>query len=340
MFSTEIKLPYSGNIIVFPKDKLNPDSTFGVNNHQFPKIYIISLAKLLGSNFGKIDIRNNMLVKVGDVIKYDQKLIDIAHSPIRGVIKTINFETGTIIVRELQDYHEKPMTVSVAKLLNKKPSSLKSMLRVNMGDFVFENENLVYLNRAGGNIVRAPNAGNVTNIDYKTGKVTIQYIKKPINYSVQLNCQVIDVEDEKSINVQYEATEYQGVIGFGKSNFGQLKYISNIRDSVELNEKIIVLDEYVSLDDLKFLEKQNISGLIIAGIEMSDITKFIGKEIGVALTGNEGIAFPIIVMNGFGEFKLDSDFIKVVKENSGKNCLLNPTTQIRAGVTRPKVIIN
>lgn len=340
-FTKEIKLPYPGDILVNAGDKLNPDSIYGVNNHQFPKIYIISLAKLLGSNFGKIDIKENILVGVGDVLKYDKQIIDIAYSPIRGIIKMINYETGTIIVRELQDYHERAMTVQVAKLINKRPSTLRSLLKVNLGDFVFEDESLVHLTRDGiAKIVRAPNTGYITDIDYKKGSVTIQYIRKPINYPSQLNCQVTDVETSKSIKVEYEATEYQGVIGFGKNNFGELIYLKNINDSALLSEKIIVLDNLVSFDDLSFLEKQNISGLIIAGIEMSDITKFIGKEIGVALTGNEGIPYPIIVMNGFGEFKLDSDFVNVVKDNSGHNCLLSPATQIRAGVTRPKVIIN
>ncbi len=343
-FTKEVKLPYQGDILVNAGDTLEPHSIYGVNNHLFPKIYIISLAKLLGSNFGKIDIRSEMLVGVGDVIKYDQKLIDIAHSPIRGIIKMINYETGTIIVRELQDYHERPMKVAVAKLINKKPNSLRNKLIVQLGEFVFEDQNLVNMVHLAkdsiNRIVRAPNTGYVTNIDYERGEVTIQYIKKPVNYQAQLNCQVLNVNEGESINVEYEATEYQGVIGFGKGNYGDLIYLKDIYDNSLIEGQIVVFDNNVTLDDLNYLEKQKISGLIIAGIEMSDIIKFLGKEIGVALTGNEDIPYPIIVMNGFGKFNLDPDLIKVVKENIGRNCLLNPTTQIRAGVTRPKVIIN
>jgi len=340
-FVTEIKLPYEGEILVSANQQLNPDTIYGVNNHSFPRIFIISLAKLLGKRFKKVDIRKDLLVKVGDLVKFDQKLIDIAHSPVRGVIKTINYNTGSILVREHQDYHERPIKVPVAKMINKKPKWFRSRLKVNLGDFVFENECLVYLNKdAIPVIVRAPNTGYVTNIDYDKGEVTIQYKRKPLKYPAQLNCRVMDVKNSESISVEYEAIEYQGVIGFGKSNFGKLIYLQDIHDSIQLQGKIIVLDNTVSIDDLRYLEKQMISGLIIAGIEMSDITEFIGKEIGVALTGNEDISYPIIVMNGFGKFKLDLDFIKVVKENSGKNCLLKPATQIRAGVTRPKVIIN
>ncbi len=339
-FTKEIKLPYEGIIKVSPGEKLSADSIFGTNNHDFPKIYILSLAKLLANKFGSIDIRNNLLVREGDIIKYDQNLIDFAVSPVRGIVKMINYDTGTILVREHQDYHEKPMKVPVAKLLRKKPSSLRTYLRVRKGEFVFEDENLVALARGANTIVRAPNTGYVTDINYEKGEVTIQYIRKPVNYPVQLNCQVIDTENRKKITIEYEAIEYQGVIGFGKSNFGKLLYLQDLDASAQFEGNIIVLDKNISVADLKYLENQKISGLIIAGIEMKDIVEFIGKEIGVALTGNEDIPYPIIIMNGFGRFKISPEFVADIKKNIGKNCLLSPTTQIRAGVTRPKVIIN
>ena len=339
-FTKEIKLPYEGIIKVSPGEKLSADTIFGTNNHDFPKIYILSLAKLLANKFGSIDIRNNLLVREGDIIKYDQNLIDFAVSPVRGIVKMINYDTGTILVREHQDYHEKPMKVPVAKLLRKKPSSLRTYLRVRKGEFVFEDENLVALARGANTIVRAPNTGYVTDINYEKGDVTIQYIRKPVNYPVQLNCQVIDTENRKKITIEYEAIEYQGVIGFGKSNFGKLLYLQDLDASAQFEGNIIVLDKNISVADLKYLENQKISGLIIAGIEMKDIVEFIGKEIGVALTGNEDIPYPIIIMNGFGRFKISPEFVADIKKNIGKNCLLSPTTQIRAGVTRPKVIIN
>ena len=339
-FTRDIKLPYEGVIKVSPGDDLAADFIYGTNNHEFPKIYIISLVKLLGSRYASIDIRSNLLVRVGDIVKYDQNLIDIAHSPVRGIVKMINYDTGTILVREHQDYHEKPMKVSVAKRLNKKAKSIKNYLRVKKGDFVFEDENLAYLARGAKTVVKSPNTGYVTDIDEEKGQVTIQYIRKPVNYPVQLNCKVIDVQDKIGIKVQYEAIEYQGVIGFGGSNFGNLILMQDIHEVDQVQDKIVVLDNDVSRDDLKYLEKQKISGLIIAGIEMKEIVAFIGKEIGVALTGNEDISYPIIVMNGFGKFKFSPDFVADIKKNLGKNCLLNPTTQIRAGVTRPKVIIN
>ena len=340
IFTKVVKLPYDGNILVSPNDKLEPDAVYGVNNHSFPKIYIISLAKLMGKSYGVIDIRDNLLVRVGDVVKFDQRLIDIAQSPVRGIVKNINYKTGTLIIRELQDYHEKPKVIPVAKMINKKPKSLNNLLRVQLGDFVFEDENIVHITRAAGGIVKAPNTGYITNIDTTKGEVTIQYKKTPVNYQVGFTCNVVSIEDKKSVTIEYNATEYNGVIGFGKSNFGKLIYLSNLNDGSDLTHKIVVYNGAVTLQDLEILATKKISGLIIAGINMKTIINFVGKEIGVALTGNESIPFPLILMSGFGEYKLSDEFINTVKKNEGHNCNLNPATQIRAGVTRPKISIN
>jgi hypothetical protein len=70
------------------------------------------------------------------------------------------------------------------------------------------------------------------------------------------------------------------------------------------------------------------------------LVEFIGKEIGVALTGNENVPFPIIITEGFGDFRMDSHYLEVFKQNDGKPVYLNGHTQIRAGVTRPKIILS
>lgn len=340
-FTEILKLPYEGEILVHPGYKLKASTIFASNNHAFPKLYIVSLAKLLGSRYDKVDIWKGLKVGVGNLVKYDQQLIDIAHSPVRGVVKTINYKTGSLVIREHQDYHERAITYPVAKLLNKPPMKARSRIKVRLDDFVFEDQCIVHLKMDRNPvIVRAKNTGYVTKIDYDKGEVTIQYKKHPINYYAQLNCKVLSVEEKKAIKIQYDAIEYQGIIGFGKNKFGDLLYLDNLLEDCDISGKILVLNKDVTFSDLQYLEKFKISGLIIAGIEMKVVVDFIGKEIGVALTGNEDIPFSIIVMNGFGNFKLNPEFVEKIKANQGLNCLIKPTTQVRAGVTRPKVIIN
>ncbi len=340
-FIKEINLPYEGEILCHENDILKPNTVYGFNNHAFPKLYIVSLAKLLGKAYKNTNIARDLLVKVGDLVKFDQKLIGRAHSPVRGIVKVINYKSGSIVIREHQDYHERAIIHPVAKMLNMKVWKARSRIKVKEGEFVFQDQCLVNLNMDHDPIVvRAKNTGYVTKIDNETAEVTIQYKKHPINYHAKLNCKVLQVNDKIGVKIQYDAIEYQGIIGFGSITFGDLVFLNKLQEDTDISGKILVLADIINYEDLKKLENLKISGLIIAGIEMKDLVEFIGREIGVALTGNESIPYSIIIMNGFGKFSFDPEFIKTVKKNEGRNCLLNPTTQVRAGVTRPKVIIN
>ena len=104
-------------------------------------------------------------------------------------------------------------------------------------------------------------------------------------------------------------------------------------------DEILVFTQKIDIEILTKATKKKIKGIITPSINSVDLVQFIGKEIGVALTGNEDIPFPLILTEGFGNFKMNSDYFKTLSENNGKHIYINGHTQIRAGVTRPKMII-
>jgi hypothetical protein len=60
---------------------------------------------------------------------------------------------------------------------------------------------------------------------------------------------------------------------------------------------------------------------------------------GVALTGDEQIPFAIILTEGFGRIDMNPKYAKFFEKAEGKQASISARTQIRAGVTRPMVII-
>ena len=116
-----------------------------------------------------------------------------------------------------------------------------------------------------------------------------------------------------------------------------MENIKNIRKCSE--EDIIIIPSKIDISFLKKAEKKKVKGVIAASLDNKDIVEFIGEDIGVALTGNENIPFPLIITEGFGNFKMDKDYDKFFKENDGNMIYINGHTQIRAGVTRPKIIV-
>ena len=69
-----------------------------------------------------------------------------------------------------------------------------------------------------------------------------------------------------------------------------------------------------------------------------DLTKFLGYDIGVAITGQEAINVTLIATEGFGNLRMADRTFNLLKTIEGQNASVNGATQIRAGVIRPEVI--
>ena len=64
-----------------------------------------------------------------------------------------------------------------------------------------------------------------------------------------------------------------------------------------------------------------------------------GYDIGVAITGQEPIAFTLMVTEGFGAIEMAARTFQLFQSLEGKTASINGATQIRAGVIRPEVIV-
>lgn len=80
-------------------------------------------------------------------------------------------------------------------------------------------------------------------------------------------------------------------------------------------------------------------GIIVGGIEDKELTKLLGYEIGVAITGNEQVGLTLIITEGFGRMRMAQKTFSLLKEFTGQLACINGATQIRAGVMRPEIII-
>ncbi|MCK4338363.1 MAG: glutamate mutase L, partial [Candidatus Cloacimonetes bacterium] len=354
-------LPYKGEIMVKIGDEVQHDTLIGENRYDPPKIYVLSVFTIDYLDLNSDLMKKSMLVKKGDKVAFRQKLIDthakgfakafagkiaVYHSPVRGVVEEINFDAGTIILREIQDYSTKPVTINVAKKLGISPKHLKGYLKKKENDFVYAYETLASKLDEGGKAVfiPAPSTGMITNIDLEEGSVTIQYKKEPYQKFAGISGKVIEVEKNLSAVIEYEGSNLYGTIGFGIEATGELTCLStpiqpNDSSKEKYKNKIIVCLEKINFDTLEIGAELEISGIIAPSINNKDLVKFIGEEIGVALTGREKIPFPIILTEGFGDFSMNETYKEFFKKANGKFTYMNGHTQIRAGVVRPKIVV-
>jgi len=82
-----------------------------------------------------------------------------------------------------------------------------------------------------------------------------------------------------------------------------------------------------------------VKGIIAPSLNNSEWVSFYGQEIGVALTGDEKIPFTLILTEGFGSMEMRKEHLEFFRNYNGKTVSLSGRTQIRAGVTRPKIYV-
>jgi len=107
----------------------------------------------------------------------------------------------------------------------------------------------------------------------------------------------------------------------------------------EYASKILVIRNSVELDALRKMIDLGVKGLVVGGIDGEVLTKFLGYEIGVVITGTEEVGLTLIITEGFGNMKMPNKTFELLKKFEGKEVSINGATQIRAGVIRPEIIM-
>ena len=95
----------------------------------------------------------------------------------------------------------------------------------------------------------------------------------------------------------------------------------------------------INLEFLKLASDAGVSGIIAPSIQASDWVRYNGEELEVAITDNEDIPFTLILTSGFGSFKMNEECTEFLENSISKYVGVSGRTQIRAGVTRPIVIV-
>ena len=320
------------------------------NKFDPPRVYLVLLSSLVYYQPTEAQIRENILIKendtvaANDLIYKDKSYKDIfnlggvAYSPVRGVVEKINYDTGTIIIREIQDYPLYPVEVDIAKKLKVKEKDIKGYMKKREGEFVYADEILATnFKESLYNNIKSPYSGNITEINTKTGCIKICYLKKPHQIFAQCFGEVVNIIENEQIDIAVNCFVLDGKIGFGKDRGGYLKTYNTT--SIDYDNSVIYIPHVSTPAELQALAGQNINGLIVNTMSYAALKGFLSKDIGVALTGNEELPFSIIILSGFSENETFNHSEKFM-EYEGKYALLKPYTQIRAGATRPRVLIH
>lgn len=249
-------------------------------------------------------------------------------------------------------------TVRLAERLGIDPAEVPSVLQIQVGDAIQPGDILAETKGVFGKYFRTRLAssvrGKVELISAATGHVGIREAPLPIERTAYIRGRVSRILPEEGVVVTCEGALVQGIFGVGGERLGVIEVVTTnaaqpLTDAL-LNAshrgKIVVGGANVTGAALRKATEVGVVGLVCGGVIDRELMDYLaealnqpGYDIGVAITGQEPIAFSLVVTEGFGVITMAARTFALFQSLQGKTASLNGATQIRAGVIRPEVIV-
>ena len=349
------RLSYPGDVFVKVGDKVNADTIVARTEVDFASARSIKVASYFGVPNDKIAKILN--VKEGDMVSKGDEIATLKKgffskrqnlvSPFNGVVEHISLSRGEVIIREKFSADESVVEIDVAKKLNISPFFLKTFMHVVEGQSVTYNQTIASLDGFASGAILSPARGTIERVDTRKGKVFIRRPYSPVNLFGYISGEVIEVVPQYGAVIETPACYIEGVFGVGNETYGELMVIVDsptqkiTADMINgsHSDKIIVGGSGITYDALQRAVDLHVRGIIIGGLNNYDVVSLVGHEISVGITGQEEEDITLIATEGFGDVPMLPRTFNLLKEHVGKVTSINGTTQIRAGVIRPEIII-
>lgn len=240
--------------------------------------------------------------------------------------------------------------VNVANLLGVPPEDVPECMLKKEGDKITSGEVIARTSSFFGMFkseCKSKTEGTIENISSITGQVLLRGTPIPVQVKAYLKGEVIEVHPREGVSVACIGSFVQGIFGIGGETHGPVKILSADHNAV-LDEKditpeckghVVVGGSLVTAAALKKAIAVGAVGIVVGGFDDRDLRDFLGKDLGVAITGNEDLGVTLVVTEGFGKIAMAEKTFQLLKRHAGQMACINGATQIRAGVIRPEVVI-
>jgi hypothetical protein len=273
----------------------------------------------------RLPIKGEVLVQEGDLVQPDTV---VARALLPGILQTVR----------------------VAQMVGIEPKQIRSVLKVKEGDTVEKDQVIAetkgFLGLFRG-VAKSPVAGTVELISDVTGHVGVRQPPTIIDVNAYVQGRVVKVLPQEGAVIETQGALIQGIFGVGGERRGTLRVLVNdpgetltaqhIPDDVA--GQVLVGGAAVEADAITRAAERGAVGIVVGGIRDTDLIRYLGRDIGVAITGSEEIPLSIIITEGFGAIRMANRTFRLLKSLEGKVASINGATQIRAGVIRPEIIV-
>ena len=242
-------------------------------------------------------------------------------------------------------------TMKLAEKLGIEAQEVKNFIRFKVGDPIKKGDLMAetkgFLGRFGKQSVSSDFDGTIESMSEVSGNVLIREPSIPVEINAYIQGKVADVLPGEGAIIETRCAMVQGIFGVGGERTGSVRVavsgpdqILDAKDILDSDAgKILVGGSGMTYDAIMRASKIGATGIIAGGVKDSDLTKVLGYDIGVAITGTEAINVTLVVTEGFGFLPMAQRTFELLKTLADKPASVNGATQIRAGVIRPEVIV-
>jgi hypothetical protein len=274
----------------------------------------------------RLPIKGEVLAEKGQMVKHDS---EVAKAMLPGMLQTIKLgEKLGVEAKEIGDFFSMEVGAEIEK-----------------GQLLAETAGLLGLGWFKQE-VHSEFTGTIESISTVTGSILVREPSIPVAITAYVDGMVIDTIPEEGVTVETRGAMVQGIFGIGGERSGDIRIAVPDHDTVLGAEhiqaddagKVLVGGSGLTYEAMVKAGEIGVSGLVVGAVKDVDLTKLLGYEIGVAITGQEEIDFTIVATEGFGQLAMAQRTFELLQSIEGKRASLNGATQIRAGVIRPELI--
>lgn len=242
-------------------------------------------------------------------------------------------------------------TLKLAEKVGAEPRDVRQYISLKEGDPIAKGqviyESKGFLGRFGKMQVVSDHDGTIESISDVTGSVLIREAPIPVDSTAYVTGKVADVLPGEGAVIETRCAMVQGIFGVGGERHGRIRVAvaseNDVLEDAHIQESdagaILVGGSGFTFAAIEKASRLGVVGLIAGGVRDGDLTKFLGYDIGVAITGQEAISLTLMVTEGFGYLSMARRTFELLKSLEGKDASMNGATQIRAGVIRPEILV-
>ena len=288
-----------------------------------PGLKILARTKIIKKR--QLPMKGNVHLKIGDIVKSDTI---VASTELPGNVQMLN----------------------VANKLNIEPEHVPECMLVELDESIYKGQIIAESKGIFGMFksqLKSPINGTLANVSEITGQAILSEPPIPVEVDAYTSGTITEVEDEEGVTIETVGALVQGILGIGGENHGILEVVTTspsdelTAEMIQEKHKNMVLvgGSFLTKDTFEHARKIGVAGIVSGGFDYTDLSKILGYSLGVAITGSEDIGPSLIITEGFGRISIAVRTYELLVSNKGKFASINGSTQIRAGVIRPEILI-